>query len=215
MNLKNIVPLVVIILLATVLPSCSSSSSRFVITQSATTAITPITITPTTIVPTTITPTTIKPRTIVPTTIVPTTITPTTITPTTITATNVSASRDLTGIWKGTGVSYWIDGGTGDRIARTTWSVTLNITQSGNSIEGTITMTTIKQETLTPQNIPIANYGPDKIENGRVLSADLIFNVDEWLWFFTFTTDIMSGQYSTRGPGKDCDPKSFILTRQK
>jgi hypothetical protein len=208
--MRNIALLLAVsLLLATAALSCGSPDSRFVITQSATTAITPITITPTTITPTIITPWTITP-----TTIVPTTITPTTITPTTITTTNISAARDLTGVWRGTGVSYWIDGGNGNRIARTTWSVTLNITQVDNSVQGTITMTTIKQENLTPQDIPIANYGPDKLENGRVLSSDLIFNVDEWLWFFTFTTDIMSGQYSTRGPGKDCDPKSFTLTRQ-
>jgi hypothetical protein len=183
---------------------------RFVITQPVTPAFTPTTITPTTVTPTTITPWTITPATIVPTTITPRTITPTTVTPATI-----SPARDLVGTWRGTGVSYWLDGDSGDRIARTTWDLTLIITeQTGNDVKGTLTMNTIKQEPLVAQDFPINNYGPDKLENGREVSSNLYFNIGDWYWGFSLTTDTMSGQYGAPGAGKPCDLKAFTLKRQ-
>jgi len=127
----------------------------------------------------------------------------------------LSPARDLKGTWRGTGVSYWIDGATGERIIRITWDVTIVITeQKGNTVAGTITMLRTKQENLTQVDIQTSGYGPDPLENGRVSSSSLYFNCGDWRWEFTFTTDLMSGHFTTDGPGKPCDPKSFVLTRQ-
>jgi len=142
--------------------------------------------------------------------------TPVTITPTTVSPTQITPARDLVGTWRGNGVSYWLDGDDGTRVARTTWDVTLIITQQqGNTVQGTLTMTNVQQENLTPQDIPRDSYGPDAITNGWVSSSSLYFDVDEWHWTFSFTTDLMSGYYTAPGPGTPCDGKSFTLTRQR
>jgi hypothetical protein len=140
---------------------------------------------------------------------------PTTIAPTTVNITNITPMRDLTGTWMGKGVSYWIDGASGTRVARTTWHVTLIIThQQDSTVQGTLTMTTIAQENLGAANLPWENYGPDNITDGIISGTTLDFDVDVWHWTFTFTTDLMSGQYTTPDPGVPCDPKAFALTRQ-
>jgi hypothetical protein len=124
------------------------------------------------------------------------------------------SARDLKGTWQGTGVSYMIDGDNGERVARITWNVTIVITtQKSNTVSGTITMLRKTQENLTPNAIETSDYGPDPLENGRVSSTSLYFNCGDWNWAFTFTTDLMSGHYTTGGPGNPCDLKSFTLTR--
>lgn len=131
----------------------------------------------------------------------------------TIPAGNITAARDLRGTWRGTGISYLIDGGTLQRAARDTWDVTLIITQQQeNSVAGTLTMVHVKQD---PQIFPPGNYGPDQITNGRVTGTSLSFDVDTWHWGFSFTSDLMSGHYVVNEPGSPCDPKSFNLTRQR
>lgn len=120
------------------------------------------------------------------------------------------------GTWRGRGVSYWIDGGTGQRFARVTWDVTLRITdQKENRVVGTLTLVNTKQENLGGgADWPIPNFGPDAITNTEVGDTRLRFHVDTWWWEFTFTTDLMSGQFTTLGqPGVPCDPKSFVLNR--
>jgi hypothetical protein len=140
----------------------------------------------------------------------------TTIVPRTIEPTGISPVRDLRGTWRGTGVSFWIDGATGTRVAKTTWDVTLAIDhQQGDAVQGTLTLTTIKQENLGAANLPVENYGPDALENGIITGTTLDFNVDVWRWTFTFSTDLMSGQFTTPDPGIPCDPKAFTVTRQK
>ncbi|MDD5189755.1 MAG: hypothetical protein PHE50_01790 [Dehalococcoidales bacterium] len=192
------------------------AGSRFVIDQKTTQAFTPITITPTTVTPTTITKTTITPTTVTPTTITPTTMTPTTITQTTITPSVIQSARDLVGTWKGSGISFWLDGSNGQRVARTNWEVILIITeQVDNAVKGTLTMNVLKQEALVPQVFPEINYGPTAINKGKVVGATLTFNDGGWDWTFTFTTDLMNGEYTAPGPGDACDPKAFSLTRQK
>ena len=131
----------------------------------------------------------------------------------TIPAGNITASRDLKGTWRGTGISYLIDQGNLQRVARRTWDVTLVITQQqDNTVGGTLTMTEIKQD---PQIFPpVGTWGPDAISNGRVTGAALSFDIDDWHWGFSFTSDLMSGHFVVNEPGSPCDPKSFNLTRQ-
>jgi len=135
-----------------------------------------------------------------------------------LSSSDITAIKNLVGTWRGRGVSFWVDGDSGERVARTTWDVTLIINQQleDNTVGGTLTMTTVEQESLVPQNFPIQNYGPDPITNGKVEGTSLYFDVTGWEWSFTFTTDLMSGQYTTPGePGIPCDAKAFVLSRQR
>ncbi len=135
-----------------------------------------------------------------------------------VTPPEITAMRDLVGTWRGTGVSFLIDGGNGQRVARVTWDVTLVITaqNADNTVAGNFTANTLKQEDLVPNNIPAAgNWGPAAIANGRIEGTTLYFlafGVDDWT--LTFTTDLMSGDFTNPPPGDPCDDKAFTLTRQ-
>lgn len=204
LTLKNVSLLIVFLLAVSLLLSCGSSSNS-----------SPL---PLTSIPSATAPTATEdpgPRFVITATTSPA-FTPITIQPITIEPTSISPARDLTGTWRGTGVSFWIDGANGNRVARTTWNVVLVITrQAGNKVEGNLTMTTVRQEDLGRANIPIENYGPDNLENGTVTATTLEFNIGTWEWTFTFTTALMRGQYTDNAnPGVPCDAKAFTLTRQ-
>lgn len=74
---------------------------------------------------------------------------PATTVPTPTATLALPPARNLVGTWRGSGVSYWIDGGTGRRFAKVTWDVTLSITeQKENRVVGTLAMVKTKQEDL-------------------------------------------------------------------
>jgi hypothetical protein len=103
----------------------------------------------------------------------------------------------------------------GARAIKVTYDTTLIITQqNGNQVIGTISFVKIKQENLVPNDINVPNYGPNAIQNGVVSSSSLSFDDGTDHWEFTFTTDLMSGQFTTVGLPGVSDPKSFNLVRQ-
>jgi hypothetical protein len=121
----------------------------------------------------------------------------------------------IIGTWLDTGLSYFMEG-PGKRKDKITWNVTLQITAvENNTARGFLTMTDVKHESLdgTP-TMPAVNYGPDAIASGQVADTRLYFRVDDWRWEFTFTSDLMSGQFTSNISGQ-CDPKAFILTKQR
>ncbi|MEW6141818.1 MAG: hypothetical protein AB1597_01485 [Chloroflexota bacterium] len=124
-------------------------------------------------------------------------------------------SRELVGTWQGTGTSYIVDGNNGQRVTKVTYRATLNIAAvNGNVPQGTLTMIDIKHEDLTPARFPAQNFGPDQIRDGQAGDTRLYFRVDNWRWEFTFTSDLMSGHFTSNLPNQ-CDPKAYILTKQR
>jgi hypothetical protein len=121
----------------------------------------------------------------------------------------------LWGTWQGKGVSYFMEG-PGKRKDRITWDVTLKITGvDGARVSGTLTMVDLKHESLDGlPTVPKESYGPDPIENAGVSGTSLHFNVDVWVWDFIFTADTITGQFTSPIPGQ-CDPRAFVLTKQK
>jgi len=76
-------------------------------------------------------------------------------------------------------------------------------------------MIDLKHENLAGgPTMPGQNFGPDPITNVEVGDTRLRFRVDDWRWEFTFTTDLMSGQFVSSIPGQ-CDPKAFVLTKAR
>lgn len=96
-----------------------------------------------------------------------------------------------------------------------TWDVTLNITGfNGRAPVGTWAMRDIKHENLGNVNEPVQNFGPSAITNSEAGDTRLYFRVvnDPWRWEFTYTTDLMSGHFTSQWPNQ-CDPKAFVLNK--
>jgi hypothetical protein len=106
-----------------------------------------------------------------------------------------------------------MDGGTGQRLIKVTWDTTLQINSINDRIpQGTLTLIDIKHENLAGFTQPPQNWGPDPIRDAEVGDTRLYFRVDDWRWEFTFTSDLMSGHYTSKIPN-ECDPKAFVLNK--
>lgn len=129
----------------------------------------------------------------------------------------LTAARNLTGTWRGTGVDYQVDGGNNfQRFIRVTWDVTLVLNQTGNTVAGNMTAINVKQEVLVGvNNWPVPNEGPNPLANGVITSSQLFFDAGGARWEFSFTEDLMSGQYSVPGVRNSVDAKAFVLHRQR
>lgn len=124
-------------------------------------------------------------------------------------------ARNIVGTWQGKGSSYVMEGGTARRLVKITWDVTLRITGvNGNVPRGNLTLIDVKHDNLTAFNQLPRNWGPDDITDGQVGDTRLYFRVDDWRWEFTFTSDLMSGQYTSNNPN-ECDPKAFVLNKAR
>ncbi|MBI2868218.1 MAG: hypothetical protein HYX96_00125 [Chloroflexi bacterium] len=131
-------------------------------------------------------------------------------------APGLTPARDLTGTWTGAGVDYLVALGTNQRNIRSTWNVTLVLRQAGNTVVGTWAAVKTKQENLSPNiNFVVPDEPATPIANGVVSGSSLSFDVGTAHWEMTFSTDLMSGQYTIAGLQNVTDPKAFTLTRQR
>jgi hypothetical protein len=61
--------------------------------------------------------------------------------------------------------------------------------------------------------VPVQNFGPTPILRAEAGDTRLYFNDGAWQWEFTFTTSLMTGQFTSQFPGQ-CDRGAFKLTKQ-
>lgn len=147
----------------------------------------------------------------------------------------LDSARDLNGTWQGTGVYYFADAATGQRVKTVTVNITLKLVQTGNAVTGDMQVRVIRQEPAGVASVKDPATGNEKYSimpatddqyglrgiasvTTLTLSSSTTGYVDQWQ--FSFTTDLMSGGFVTQQPGVTLyqirsDAKAFNLVRQK